>query len=218
MHGVTVPARPRIYHITHVDNLAQIVADGALWTDAVMFARGGPTTVIGMNDIKRRRLEELPVSCYPDNFVGQYVPFFFCPRSIMLYLIYMGNHPELVYRGGQGPILHLEADLIESVAWADSIARRWAFALSNAGARYTQFRNDLDDLDELDWDAIPNPDFRNSAVKEKKMAEFLMYESFPWSLVRSVGVHSEAVATQVNGILAGAAHVPPVAVRRDWYY
>ena len=50
------------------------------------------------------------------------------------------------------------------------------------------------------------------------MAEFLMYESFPWELVRSIGVHSDAVAAQVNGILAGAAHVPTVSVRRDWYY
>lgn len=218
MSGVTVPAQPRIYHITHVDNLAGVVADGALWSDAVMVARGGPTTMIGMSDIKRRRLQELRVTCYPDNFVGEYVPFFWCPRSVMLYLIHMGNHPELVYRGGQKPILHLEADLYESVAWADSIPHRWAFALTNAGARYTQFRNDLDDLDELDWDAIANTDFRNSAVKEKKMAEFLMHESFPWELVSSIGVHSDAVAAQVNGILAGAVHVPTVAVRRDWYY
>jgi hypothetical protein len=137
---------------------------------------------------------------------------------VMLYLIYRGNHPELVYRGGQGPILHLEADLYESVAWADSIPRRWAIALTNAGARYTRFSNDLADLDDLDWDAIANTDFTNSAVKEKKMAEFLMYEGFPWELVRSIGVHSDAVAAQVEGILAGAAHVPPVAVRRDWYY
>jgi hypothetical protein len=216
--AVTVPAQPRIYHITHVDNLAGIVADRALWSDAMMVDRGGPKTMIGMSDIKRRRLQELHVTCYPDNFVGEYVPFFFCPRSVMLYLIYMGNHPELVYRGGQEPILHLEADLYDSVSWADSIPRRWAFALTNAGARYTQFRNDLADLGDLDWDAIANTDFRNSAVKEKKMAEFLMYESFPWDLVRSIGVHSDAVAVQVNGILAGAARVPSVSVRRDWYY
>jgi hypothetical protein len=218
MCGVTVPAQPRIYHITHVDNLAGIVTDGALWSDAVMVARGGPTTTLGMSDLKRRRLQELRVTCYPDDFVGEYVPFFWCPRSVMLYLIYMGNHPELVYRGGQGQILHLEADFHESVAWADAIPRRWAFALTNAGARYTQFRNDVADLDDLDWNAIANDDFRNSAVKEKKMAEFLMHESFPWELVSSIGVHSEAVAAQVRGILSGAVHIPTVVVRRDWYY
>ncbi|MEX1232534.1 MAG: DarT ssDNA thymidine ADP-ribosyltransferase family protein [Planctomycetaceae bacterium] len=30
----TVPANPKIYHITHIDNLSKIVADGKLWSDA----------------------------------------------------------------------------------------------------------------------------------------------------------------------------------------
>ena len=56
-----------------------------------------------------------------------------------------------------------------------------------------------------------------SRVKDGKQAEFLMYESFPWGLVRAIAVHSDAVAAQVAGILGGAA-APTVAVRRDWYY
>ena len=51
-----VPTQPRIYHITHVDNLAQIVAEGVLWSDAVMVPRGGPAAPIGMNSIKHDRL------------------------------------------------------------------------------------------------------------------------------------------------------------------
>jgi hypothetical protein len=31
-----VPAQPKIYHIVHVDRLPSIVADGFLWSDAVM--------------------------------------------------------------------------------------------------------------------------------------------------------------------------------------
>ena len=93
-----------------------------------------------MSSIKQRRLS-LPVKCHPGNCVGDYVPFYFCPRSVMLYLIYRGNHPELTYRGGQGPIIHLEADLSAVVAWANENGRRWAFTLSNAGAVYTQFRS-----------------------------------------------------------------------------
>jgi len=46
--------------------------------------------------------------------VGDCVPFYFCPRSVMLYLIYQGNHPDLQYHGGQDLVLHLEADLYRS--------------------------------------------------------------------------------------------------------
>src|ERR1044071_7424947 len=98
-----VPARPHIYHITHVDNLSSILAEGGLWSDAAMIARGGPEASIGMSNIKQRRLG-LSVKCHRPDRVGEYVPFYFCPRSIMLYLIHCANHPELTYRGGQEPI------------------------------------------------------------------------------------------------------------------
>lgn len=218
MRRMTVPARPCIYHITHVDNLAQVAADGALLSDAVMARRGGPAAAIGMSAIKQRRLSELRVKSYPETLVGEYVPFYFCPRSIMLYHIYMANHPELTYRGGQGPIVHLEADLIEAVAWADEQPRRWAFSLSNAGARYAEFRDSLDDLDEIDWEAVSNTDFRSPEVKEGKQAEFLMYESLPLALVRRIGAYSETVAEQAAAALADTPAAPPVAVRRDWYF
>ena len=58
------------------------------------------------------------MKCRPGLNVGDCVPFYFCPRSVMLYLIHRANHPELDYRGGQGPIVHLEADLHEAANWA----------------------------------------------------------------------------------------------------
>jgi len=78
-----------------------------------------PGTTIGMTAIKTRRLS-LPLESHPDLHVGDCVPFYFCPRSVMLYLIHQANHPDLSYRGGQGSIIHLEADLHETVARADS--------------------------------------------------------------------------------------------------
>ena len=53
------PAHPKIYHITHVDNLASLVADEMLLSDAAMIKRGGPKQAIGMSGIKRRRIEEI---------------------------------------------------------------------------------------------------------------------------------------------------------------
>ena len=110
----------------------------------------------------------------------------------MLYVIHCANHPELTYRGGQQPIVHLEADLHRVVQWAEANGRRWAFSLSNAGAFYTQFRARLDQLGEINWDAVAATDFRPADVKEAKQAEFLVEHSFPWHLVERIGVHSQA--------------------------
>ena len=79
----------------------------------------------------------------------------------MLYVIHRANHPELEYRGGQEPIVHLEADLDRVVQWAAAEGRRWAFSLSNAGAYYAEFRGRLDELAQLDWAAIGSSDFRD---------------------------------------------------------
>jgi hypothetical protein len=136
----------------------------------------------------------------------------------MLYLIHCANHPDLTYREGQGSILHLEADLHEVVAWADSEGRRWAFSLSNAGAVYTEFRRQLDRLDEVDWAAVAATDFRNPEVKEGKQAEFLVREFFPWRLVRRSGVQSESIRLRVHRVLSGWQHQPAIEVRGNWYY
>lgn len=211
------PDRRKVYHITHVNNLAGIVADGKLVSDAQMIARGNPQANIGMSRIKARRLT-LPVTCHPGDYVGGYVPFNFCPRSVMLYVIYRGNHPDLTYRGGQGPILHLEADLEETLAWADANTRRWAVTPANAGAVYTDFWASRDQLGQLDWAAIRNNNFRSSDVQEHKQAEFLMHDSFPWQLVRRIGVRSADIQAQVEALLAAAEHHPPVEIRPEWYF
>lgn len=213
------PAAPQIFHITHVRNLPGILATGGLLSDAAMNPRGGPTVTIGMSRIKQRRLA-LPVYCHPGDHVGDYVPFYFCPRSIMLYLMHRGNHPELGYQGGQGPIIHLQADLRRVVQWAGASGRRWAFSLSNAGAYYASFRSSLADLHHLDWQAIAALDFRAPAIKDGKQAEFLLRDFLPWSLVTHVGVHSSAVQGQVVACLrsANATHVPLVSIEPSWYY
>ena len=214
------PLDPQIYHIVHVDRLPSIIADGSLWCDSEIGRRAALSqatgTTIGMHSIKDRRLNELRLTSHPDLFVGQCVPFYFCPRSIMLYLIHRGNHAELAYRGGQGPIVHLEADLKHTVAWAERNARRWAFTLSNAGARYFEDRTDLGQLGDIDWNAIAARDWRN--CKEGKQAEFLVERSFAWELVSRVGVFSERFHNQVRWDVQKAAHKPHVEIKRDWYY
>lgn len=206
-----------IYHITHIDNLPHILADGGLLSDARIRAAGGPAGAIGMSKIKDRRLR-LPVHCHPGDCVGDYVPFYFCPRSIMLYVIHRADNPELAYKGGQGPILHLESNLHEVVAWADAQPMRWAFSLSNAGAAYCEFRNVIDSLHEVDWQSVAARDFRPSEVKEGKQAEFLVHGFFPWHLVRRIGVRSVDVQARVIEAVANAQHKPDVLVIPNWYY
>lgn len=217
-----IPVRPKIYHIVHVDRLTSIIGDGLLWSDGALADLRRPGTTIGMSGIKARRLKELQLSSHPGLFVGQCVPFYFCPRSIMLFLVHCANHDDLTYRGGQGPIVHLESDLYNAVETAEREGRRWAFTLSNAGAYYFEDRCDLDDLDEINWDAVAANRWSGSGtsrqVKEGKQAEFLYERCFPWQLVEQIGAQSQGVAQQVANATRTAAHRPLIEVRPDWYY
>lgn len=211
------PANPKIFHIVHVDKLPSIAADGCLWSDAELAQRPVTGTVIGMNNIKARRMNELRLASYPDLYVGQCVPFYFCQRSVMLYLIYRQNS-ELAYQGGQGPIVHLTADLNAVVAWAKINGQRWAFTLSNAGSNYFEDRCDLANLHEINWDAVQTNQWSGSPTKEQKQAEFLIERQFPWHLVEEIAVINQLTGQQVGQAIAGAMHRPIVRIRPAWYY
>ena len=212
---MSVPANPKIYHIVHIDRLPSIIEDGRLWCDAKIVEQGETGTTIGMSKIKQRRLG-LRLSSHPTLNVGDCVPFYFCPRSVMLYVIYRANDPELVYRAGQDPIVHLEADLHQTVAWAGERRLRWAFTLSNAGATYFEDRCDLAKLDEINWDAVQSRHWRQ--CKEGKQAEFLIEKQFPWELISRIGVCTQKVRNQTLAALEAAVHKPSVEIRRNWYY
>ncbi len=212
--AMTVPTNPKLYHIVHVDRLRSIIRSGGIWSDAEVRRRKPPGTEIGMSSIKERRLGT-NLTSHPDLAVGECVPFYFCPRSVMLFVIHMANSPELAYRGGQDQILHLELDLYESVAWANERRRKWAFTLSNAGSSYFEDRADLARLHEIDWEAVGASDWRGR--QEGKQAEFLVERSVAWTLVRRVGCTEAAREAAIAAVNAGS-HRPPVVARSDWYY
>ena len=130
----------------------------------------------------------------------------------------MGNHPDITYREGQRPIVHLQIDVNQAVARANKAGVRWAFSDCNAGARYAVFYNDLADLDQINWQAVRAHDFRNSQIKEGKQAEFLIHESVPFSLIEKIGVHNEVILQQINAMLGEAGRNLPVSVERSWYF
>lgn len=109
----------KIFHITHVDNLIGIIASGCLWCDAQRLAQGFDSTNIGYSHIKARRMAHA-VTVSEGGTLGNYVPFNFCPRSVMLYVVSIGHEN---YDQGQTPIIHL----VSSVDTIVASGRPWAF-------------------------------------------------------------------------------------------
>lgn len=206
--AVQVPADPAIYHITHVDNLPGVLREGGLWCDSQRIARQLASTNIGYTHIKRRRLSRA-VDTRAGGTLGDYVPFNFCPRSVMLYVVSRGHDD---YSGGQESIVHL----VSSVSRATALGRDWAFSDRHAELGHALHFDDLARLSEVPWHVMPLPQW--SHVREERQAEFLVREFFPWESVTEVAVRSPALVARAQQIMHGSAHQPQVAVRPNWYY
>ena len=61
-------------------------------------------------------------------------------------------------------------------------------------------------------------DFPPPDVKERKQAEFLVHDRFPFDLIERVGVRSATFQARAVEALAGTGRQPLIEVRREWYF
>jgi hypothetical protein len=205
----------RLYHITHVNNLASVIEQGGLWCDNRRAALDLDPIGIAHAHIKARRARrEVPLA--PRGTLADYVPAYFGPRSPMLYAIHCGQVDG--YAGGQGQVVHL-------VTTAEAVAESglpFVFTDGHADMSITEFFDDLANLFKIDWAVIGatywNDTQQDGDRKRRRQAEFLIHHQLAWGLIQEIGVISNAMAAHVRAILANAPYKPDVAVRKTWYY
>lgn len=152
-----------------------------------------------------------PVTVAAGGTLGNYVPFNFCPRSVMLYVVAQGHEN---YREGQQPIVHL----VSSIETIRKTGRPWFFTDRHADLGYANQYDSVDKLGEVDWSVMPQRYWSDPEVKERRQAEFLVHDWCPWQAIEIIGVIDREIATRVEAAIAGAAHKPRVEVHGDWYY
>lgn len=210
-----VPSPTYIYHITHVDNLPSIVGLGELRAGAARQRSGFRYINIAHQNIQDRR-SHTNVPCGPGGTLHDYVPFYFAPRSPMLYTISRGNVAG--YNQGQEPIIYLV-----STAQAVRDARlQFVFTDGHAIMAYSEFHDDLANLNRVDWVLMQSRYWFDTAEqpdrKRRRQAEFLVHRSLPWRLITEIGVLNARVQSRVEALLSGVEHKPVARVRTSWYY
>jgi ssDNA thymidine ADP-ribosyltransferase, DarT len=209
-----IPNPTRIIHMTHTANLAAIAGGGCLRCTAQLRVMGAGFTNIAYTSIQVQRAAKV-VPCGPGGRLHDYVPFYFTTRSPMLYTINRGNVP---CDGGQSALLHL----VTTAQAVEQAGLGFAFTDGHGIMSYTQFFDDLARLDEIDWPLIGSRYWSDTSEdgdrKRRKQAEFLVHQQLPWELVMGITVQTDGKRLEVEGLLAGAAHRPPVIVNPSWYY
>jgi hypothetical protein len=210
-----IPRPTPIYHITHVDNLPRIIADGGLRCCADLRRNSVAYRDIAFGHIQDRRARTV-VTCGPRGSLQEYVPFYFGPRSPMLYTISRGNVAS--YQEGQGSVVHL----VSNVQAVQAASLPSVFTDGHATMMMSDFYDDLARLDQVDWPLMQARDWFDIPAypdrKRRRQAEFLVHRSFPWDLVTAIGVVSQSMRQRTEAVLGASLHRPVVEVRRGWYY
>ncbi|MFB9252731.1 DUF4433 domain-containing protein [Sphaerisporangium melleum] len=203
-----------IYHITHVGNLASMI-DRDLICDHDRQTGVLPSVNIGHTHIKERRSRRA-VPCGAGGTLADYVPFYFAPRSPMLYAVHRRNVEGVTAR---------QEDIVYLVTTCESVLTAglaFAFTDGHAIMGFSGFYDDLRHLDKIDWEVMAarywNDTDGTGERPRKRQAEFLVHKRFPWSLITEIGVMTEAARRRVGSIITEIEHQPEIIVRREWYY
>jgi hypothetical protein len=205
-----------IMHFTHVRNLVGILANGGLRSDNTV-DRDESLQVeaadLGIKASRRTiRIPRPPFGC-----VGDYVPFYFAPRSPMLFKLSKGSVPN--YQERQTPLVYL-LSTVRTVARAGA---RCLFSDGNCAHSVTEIFDDLAQLDTaVDWEVMRAHMWNNTAEDpdrmRRRMAEFLVHEHVPIECLTEIAVRTRAMRTQVEQQLAAGNIDLPVRVRAHWYF
>lgn len=202
-----------IWRIVHIDNVPWILDNGFHCGNSPFRS---PTWVdIGNPDlISKRSLHPVPAS--PHGCLGDYVPFYFTPFSVMLMNIKSGWN-GVVRRSNDEIVI-----FVSSLHKIQTKSIPFLFTDRHAFARYAKFFDDLGDLDKVDWDILQRRDFKRDPDDPEKFeryqAEALIHDHCPVGALSGVICHSTSAKAILDREIQKRKLDLPVRVKPEWYF
>lgn len=185
------------YRITHRENLEHILENG-LVNKSHVNANRSFISIGNLEIIDVRSLTIVNLEDYGN--IGDYVPFYFTPKSIMLLNIITGYYAPKVPKRDKGEIIVIRC-LIEKLANQP----KWFFTNGQANDGESKHFNKLNELDQIDWDCINQSNFnKNDGDYDRQrryQAEFLVKDIVPIDCIESICVYDEETKTWVQTLL-----------------
>jgi len=202
-----------VFRIEHIGNLEYILQNG-------MFTRAHATVNLGHIFIGHTQLtanrHDWPVNPIDhtglDSYgtLGDYVPFYFGPRSPMLYVIKNGY--QGVTKRDQREIVYL-CCRFRTIAESEV---RFAFTDGHAKNEFTAFYSKTENLDKLHWETIYSR-FWNNREEEldrerRKQAEMLVNNHVPPDWIEAIVVYDAEMCSFAETLIKQTNHNAKVRV------
>ena len=110
--------------------------------------------------------------------------------------------------------------LVSTLPTVVDLGCEWIASDRNAALSLAEFIDDERDLDEhISWDVI-RARYWNDYVDggDLRAAEFLVHDSVPWEAIELIATKTAATKAEIERLIAGQRHCPPVTVRPGWYF
>jgi hypothetical protein len=200
-------AAQRVYHLTHIDNLASILADGVISADAA-----GAAPSVDISSPHAREARRTITVDDEGNAVANYVPFFLSPTSAVWGSIRTATaDPRLATAPAPTEFVLLVTSLR---AVADVRSGESALVLSDRDATHplARFATTRDAGDRMLRKL--NNDLDSTQLLE---AEFLVHNDVPFELVTVITVGNDRARNAVKELLRGTAFKTRVAIHPPWF-
>lgn len=209
--------RPRptlLYRITHLDNLTLLAQRNAL--QAPEHAPADDLAYRSIHDPSiRTRRGARSIPCGPGGTVDDYVSFYLCPRSPMLYRIEADT--RLCPPEGVRSIVYL----VSSVERVEELGLSYVFSDGHGLQAISRWHADSERLDDLDWEAIRAKQWRSEDdpdLARRKQAEFLVHRGLPVEGLLGIACLDAGAKAEAEQRLGDHPRTLPIAVRPTWYY
>jgi len=202
------------YRIAHIDNLPLILRDGLVSKKQINYNDqyiniGNPSII----DVRSTTEVKLP----DYHTIGDYVPFYFTPKSIMLLNIQTGYQSPLVIKRHPSEIIVLRCRIKKLIELP-----KWFFTNGQANTFITEHYNDIKFLDQIDWITIQNCDFKKTLADNDKprryQAEFLVQNHVPIEYIDSIYTYDEVAKNRVCKALEEYKKELIVGVQKLYYF
>lgn len=201
------PEKIWLYRIIHISNLDYILKNGIYTSESPNFDPNfkniGDTSLINYR-------KNIAACDPPGGNLSEYIPFYFGPRSPMLFQIAKGY--EDIPKHPQEDIIYL----ITSFNQVKLHQLEYFFTDGNARSETANKYNSEHNFQNLDWTTIYGTYWKSDETdllrKQKKQSEFLVKNYMPITCIEYIGVYNDVAKQNVLHLLINSNLNIPVKV------
>lgn len=212
-YGNLNPEKALIWRILHRANLPWVLQNGIQCGNSQV--RSPHWVSIGNAELIGKRAAR-PVPLPPGGTLGDYVPFYFTPFSVML---------RNIHTGWNGIKQIPNADiiiLVSSLHRVSELGLPFLFTDRHAYSGLATFYDDLIHLNQIDWALLHHRDFKRDPEDpgklERYQAEALVHQHVPLAALLGVVCYTDVVRAEIERRMQTLGVSLPVHTRPHWYF